>query len=56
VSRIPHATELVFTFRRDRDCIGNGTTVVIEGGTTLTSWQDVYTVGTNTGNSTEEVE
>jgi len=42
---------MTFSFVRDRDSIDPGVSVTIEVGTNLTTWPDVFTVGTNTASS-----
>jgi autotransporter-associated beta strand protein len=48
-------TDLVFTFKRDRDSIDGSTTAVIEVGTTLATWPGVFNVGATTAGSTAGV-
>jgi endo-1,4-beta-xylanase len=48
-------TDMAFTFVRSRASVAPGTAVTIEVGTNLTDWPDVFTVGTNTADSTEGV-
>lgn len=48
-------TDLNFTFVRSQASIGNGTTTLIETGTLLTGWPDVFTVGATNADSTPGV-
>jgi hypothetical protein len=53
LGKLPTATtsggNLTFTFVRDRDSVDASVSVVIEVGTDLSTWPDVYTVGAITG-------
>lgn len=48
-------TNMTFTFVRDQDSADAGVSTVIEVGTDLVSWPSTYTVGADTGNSTDGV-
>lgn len=49
------ATNMIVTFQRQRSSIDGVTALVVEVGTTLSTWPTVYNVGTTTGNSSSGV-
>ena len=58
LSKLPTITtsggNMIFSFKRDQTTVGNAT-VTIQVGTTLASWPDSYTVGTDTSSSSPGV-
>jgi len=44
-------SDMTFTFLRNRDAVHPGVSIAIEVGANLTTWPDVFTVGSNTANS-----
>jgi hypothetical protein len=59
LGKLPTATtdsgNMTFTFVRDRDSVDAGVSVVIEVGTSLGTWPNVFTVGGNTAGSSAGV-
>lgn len=58
-SKLPKAAtsdnNMSFTFTRNRNSVASGVSLAIEAGTNLTTWPEVFTVGSNTASSSAGV-